>query len=322
METTTPTAPETGLETTGLKTDQHMARNWRDLIRPRTLEIVEKTGTFGKFSCEPLERGFGTTLGNSLRRILLSSLQGAAITHVKIAGALHEFTSLPNIVEDVTERKRSRRALIESEQRFRAIFDQEFQHVGLLNRDGTILEMNRTALKAIGASAEDVRAALAEGESGGWWRRRLDRPQLAGRPMHVALSGDALPLVGRAAELERLVRAAEAALAEGQGSAGPQGGVLRLDGPDGSGKTRLMTEFGARFRLRRVPPIVLHGRCPHFAQGSFSQTQGCSPHVGHSSGGGVTHAHGRSPHVGQGSSASGSPSHSGSWKCWCAFTKS
>jgi DNA-directed RNA polymerase subunit alpha len=80
-----------------------MAKNWRDLIRPRMLEIEERSETYGKFSCEPLERGFGTTLGNSLRRVLLSSLQGAAITHVRIEGALHEFTSLAGVVEDVTD---------------------------------------------------------------------------------------------------------------------------------------------------------------------------------------------------------------------------
>ena len=84
-------------------TTEFMAKNWRDLIRPRVLEIEEKAETYGKFSCEPLERGFGRTLGNSLRRVLLSSLQGAAITHVKIEGALHEFTSLPNVVEDITD---------------------------------------------------------------------------------------------------------------------------------------------------------------------------------------------------------------------------
>jgi DNA-directed RNA polymerase subunit alpha len=67
------------------------------------LEIEERSDTYGKFSCEPLERGFGTTLGTALRRVLLSSLQGAAITHVKIEGALHEFTSLPGVVEDVTD---------------------------------------------------------------------------------------------------------------------------------------------------------------------------------------------------------------------------
>src|SRR5690606_21848956 len=61
------------------------------------------TEYYGKFVAEPLERGFGLTLGNSLRRVLLSSLQSAAITAVKIDGALHEFTSVPDVVEDVTE---------------------------------------------------------------------------------------------------------------------------------------------------------------------------------------------------------------------------
>jgi DNA-directed RNA polymerase subunit alpha len=81
------------------------SRNWRDLIRPRKLEVDPEslTATYGKFTCEPLERGFGTTLGNGLRRILLSSLQGTAITALKIEGALHEFTSIPNVVEDVTD---------------------------------------------------------------------------------------------------------------------------------------------------------------------------------------------------------------------------
>ena len=92
---------------TGQTTQQNtfIARNWRDLIRPRKLEVdVETlTPTYGKFTCEPLERGFGTTLGNSLRRILLSSLQGSAITAIKIEGALHEFTTIPDVVEDVTD---------------------------------------------------------------------------------------------------------------------------------------------------------------------------------------------------------------------------
>src|SRR4051812_11934288 len=82
-----------------------VAKNWRDLIRPRKLEVDTETltPTYGKFTCEPLERGFGTTLGNGVRRILLSSLQGAAITSIKIEGAVHEFTSLPNVAEDVTD---------------------------------------------------------------------------------------------------------------------------------------------------------------------------------------------------------------------------
>jgi DNA-directed RNA polymerase subunit alpha len=61
------------------------------------------TETYGKFTAEPFERGFGTTVGNSLRRILLSSLEGAAVTHIKLKGAEHEFSSLPGVMEDVTD---------------------------------------------------------------------------------------------------------------------------------------------------------------------------------------------------------------------------
>jgi DNA-directed RNA polymerase subunit alpha len=80
-------------------------KNWRELIRPKRLEVDKETATpfFGKFVAEPLERGFGITIGNSLRRVLLSSLQGAAITSVKIDGVLHEFSTLPGVKEDVTE---------------------------------------------------------------------------------------------------------------------------------------------------------------------------------------------------------------------------
>jgi DNA-directed RNA polymerase subunit alpha len=87
-----------------MSTSQMVARNWRDLIRPKSLSVETETLSpmYGRFVCEPLERGFGITLGNSLRRVLLSSLQGAAITAVKIDGALHEFTSVPDVVEDVT----------------------------------------------------------------------------------------------------------------------------------------------------------------------------------------------------------------------------
>lgn len=81
------------------------ARNWRDLIRPKALVVDQDSlgDRYGKFTCEPLERGFGITIGNSLRRVLLSSLQGAAITAVKIDGALHEFTTINDVVEDVTD---------------------------------------------------------------------------------------------------------------------------------------------------------------------------------------------------------------------------
>src|SRR5438034_5319482 len=82
-----------------------LAKNWRDLIKPKLLEVDRETLTpsYGKFVAEPLERGFGTTLGNSLRRVLLSSLQGSAITTVKIDGVEHEFTTVPEVSEDVTD---------------------------------------------------------------------------------------------------------------------------------------------------------------------------------------------------------------------------
>jgi DNA-directed RNA polymerase subunit alpha len=77
----------------------------KDLIKPKKLDVEKETLTpfYGKFYAEPFERGFGVTIGNSLRRILLSSLQGAAITSVKIDGVLHEFTSIPDVKEDVTD---------------------------------------------------------------------------------------------------------------------------------------------------------------------------------------------------------------------------
>ena len=82
-----------------------IARNWRDLIRPKKLEVEPEslTESYGKFTCEPLERGYGITLGNSLRRVLLSSLQGCAVTTVRIDGALHEFTTIEGVVQDVTD---------------------------------------------------------------------------------------------------------------------------------------------------------------------------------------------------------------------------
>jgi DNA-directed RNA polymerase subunit alpha len=80
-------------------------KSLKDLIRPKRLEVETETLTpfYGKFIAEPFERGFGITIGNSLRRILLSSLQGAAIVSVKIDGVLHEFSTIPGVKEDVTE---------------------------------------------------------------------------------------------------------------------------------------------------------------------------------------------------------------------------
>lgn len=82
-----------------------MQRNWRSIIRPKRIEIDEATHTpfYGEFSAQPLERGFGITFGNALRRILLSSIQGAAIVSVRIDGVLHEFSTVPGVKEDVTD---------------------------------------------------------------------------------------------------------------------------------------------------------------------------------------------------------------------------
>ena len=82
-----------------------MQRNWSSLIRPKRVDVDEATHTrfYGEFTIQPLERGFGITLGNALRRVLLSSIQGAAITSVKIDGVLHEFSTIPGIKEDVTD---------------------------------------------------------------------------------------------------------------------------------------------------------------------------------------------------------------------------
>ncbi|MDP2341933.1 MAG: DNA-directed RNA polymerase subunit alpha [Deltaproteobacteria bacterium] len=82
-----------------------LQKNWRDLIRPKNMVVDRDTlsATYGKFIAEPLERGYGVTLGNSLRRILLSSLQGASFTSVRIDGASHEFMSVPDVKEDITD---------------------------------------------------------------------------------------------------------------------------------------------------------------------------------------------------------------------------
>ena len=78
---------------------------WKGFQRPKRLDFERETLTdrFGRFYAQPFERGFGTTLGNSLRRVLLSSIEGAAVTAVKIDGVLHEFSPIPGVVEDATD---------------------------------------------------------------------------------------------------------------------------------------------------------------------------------------------------------------------------
>lgn len=79
-------------------------RNWDELVKPeKVVRDTRSSRTYGKFICEPLERGYATTIGNAMRRILLSSLQGAAVVAASIEGVQHEFTTIPGVMEDMTE---------------------------------------------------------------------------------------------------------------------------------------------------------------------------------------------------------------------------
>ncbi|KPA10750.1 DNA-directed RNA polymerase subunit alpha [Candidatus Magnetomorum sp. HK-1] len=86
-----------------MSSNEVMYMNWRELIKPQKVQIEATSPSYGKFVCEPLERGFGITIGNSLRRIILSSLYGAAITAVKFEKAMHEFTVVEGVIEDISE---------------------------------------------------------------------------------------------------------------------------------------------------------------------------------------------------------------------------
>ncbi len=91
--------------TQDIRDDNPFYKNWHTLIVPEKLDVKEETLTsrYGEFVCQPLERGFATTIGNSLRRIMLSSIRGAAITSVRLNNALHEFTTIDGVHEDVAE---------------------------------------------------------------------------------------------------------------------------------------------------------------------------------------------------------------------------
>jgi DNA-directed RNA polymerase subunit alpha len=85
-----------------MPSDALMYMNWQQMIKPEKVQVTSNP-TYGKFVCEPLERGFGVTIGNSLRRIILSSLHGAAIVSVRFEGVMHEFSVIPGVLEDVSE---------------------------------------------------------------------------------------------------------------------------------------------------------------------------------------------------------------------------
>src|SRR5262244_2278869 len=99
-----PCATERLRQRSGIERKKKMVL-WRGFQKPKRLATDTETLTdkYGRFYAQPFERGFGTTIGNALRRVLLSSIEGAAITAVKIEGVLHEFSSLPGVVEDVTD---------------------------------------------------------------------------------------------------------------------------------------------------------------------------------------------------------------------------
>lgn len=86
-----------------MSSNELMYLNWREMIKPTGIDITDSTASYAKFVCQPLERGFGTTIGNALRRILLSSLYGAAIVSVKIDNVMHEFSAIQGVLEDVSE---------------------------------------------------------------------------------------------------------------------------------------------------------------------------------------------------------------------------
>ncbi len=86
-----------------MPTNEIIPMNWQQMITPEKVVTDESTPYYGKFICEPLERGFGITIGNALRRIILSSLYGAAIVSVKFDDVMHEFSTIPNVIEDVSE---------------------------------------------------------------------------------------------------------------------------------------------------------------------------------------------------------------------------
>jgi len=133
-------------------------RNWSELVKPEQITRGGKSEeTYAKFICEPLERGFGTTIGNALRRVLLSSLQGAAIVAVKIEGIQHEFTTIPGVMEDVTDivlnLKQVRMAMTTEEpQNLTLTVDKkgevtasaikENQHITVLNKDQHIATLS------------------------------------------------------------------------------------------------------------------------------------------------------------------------------------
>lgn len=145
-----------------------MQKNWRSLIKPKRIEVDEDTHSqfYGEFDCQPLEKGYGTTLGNSLRRVLLSSIYGTAITSVRFDGVLHEFSTIPGVKEDVSSiilnLKGVRLKLHQGEQKFIHIDASEEGVVtaGDIITDGTVEVLNKTHHIATLSKGANLKAEL------------------------------------------------------------------------------------------------------------------------------------------------------------------
>ena len=113
-----------------MSSNKLMVMNWQQMISPKGVTVDASTETYGKFICEPLERGFGITIGNALRRVILSSLYGAAIVSVKFEDVMHEFTTIDGVLEDVSE-------LILNLKSVRLKLDDTDQHMVRIDAKGT-----------------------------------------------------------------------------------------------------------------------------------------------------------------------------------------
>ncbi|MGE0086842.1 MAG: DNA-directed RNA polymerase subunit alpha [Desulfococcaceae bacterium] len=131
-----------------MSSNELMYMNWREIIRPEKVQVTS-TPSYGKFVCEPLERGFGITIGNSLRRIILSSLYGAAVVSVKFDSVMHEFSVIPGVFEDVSEiilnLKEVRLRVSDSEPRrirIQAAGEGEVRAGNIISDDGSVTVLN------------------------------------------------------------------------------------------------------------------------------------------------------------------------------------
>ena len=125
-----------------------MSMKWRPLTMPKKADFDESTltGTYGKMSIQPLEKGFGTTLGNSLRRVLLSSLQGSSVMFTRIDGVEHEFSTVTGVREDITE-------IVLNLKNLRFRYDGEEVRKGRISIDG---EKQVTARRAVASGLESA----------------------------------------------------------------------------------------------------------------------------------------------------------------------